>query len=193
MKNKAPIDSLCHILRTTLSGRSDGIGAFIGRQTVLTANHVVRDAESLTVTNTGGEKTARILDVISAKDIDAAIVILRDPIGRKLCPIAPSKAFNFWSGPYSGQLITFFDGRKTQHPVELCSKFDSAASSATFHANTLIKPGYSGSPILDQRGRLMALTTSIIARGSSSDEGNKSFFATQPHGLLSFLQSVEIK
>lgn len=192
------INSLCHILRQKEDVRTDGIGIFIARNAVLTAAHVVDDAKLIEVTNAKGEKTTSISDIFygtqhDGTEIDAAVLLLETPIGRSTCQVArEAPIFSGKTNPES-RLITIFNGNKSQHTVSLCPDFHSARGTARFYSNLNIEPGYSGSPILDKRDRIISLATGMYGSNFALEDKGKPFFGLQPNALLSFLSQIKEK
>jgi S1-C subfamily serine protease len=78
----------------------------------------------------------------------------------------------------------------------LCPDFQSAQGTARFYSNFAVEPGYSGSPILDQRGRIISVTTGTYGTPAGPANGTpkgKPFFGLQPNSLLEFLSRINEK
>lgn len=195
------INALCHILRRTEASASEGVGVFLARNVVLTAAHVVEDAKTLRITNAKGDQTSRITDVFYGKcrdgaELDAAVILLEEAIGRSTCEVAREAPVVVGKNVPVSRLITLFNGNTSQHAVRLCTDFHSHRGNARFYSGFSIEPGYSGSPILDHRGRVISLATAMYdvpASGMSHIRGEKPFFGLKPQVLLDFLSDVQEK
>jgi serine protease Do len=157
-----------------------GSGVVIGKDTVLTAAHVVQVAENIFVELSGGETLgARV--VASEPSADLALLQLeRAPMAPAVATLGDSDAVEvgdevFVVGAPLGMTHTltvgYISGRRTGHGL-----YGGFAGLELFQTDASINPGNSGGPMFDMKGNVIGIVSHIIY--GEAGAGGLGFVAT---------------
>lgn len=208
IKEREIANALCTI-KGDLGNRytAKGQGAFIAPGRVLTAWHVVKGTRNVRVIDSLGRESKMLRGPHHQRDVknDLAVITLQDPdVGSDFLDIN----FNStrFKSPLKGTLATRFTGEATFHPVERNGVFPAENGSrlSVYFAFVKSQQGYSGSPILDEKGQIVSvLTATPIARrkraeldqeagirAASGQRPHMPFVAPQPHQFSEFMSRV---
>lgn len=161
--------AVCAITARCDNDGGTGQGAFIAPDRVLTCWHVLQGAKDVAFTNSAGQ-VARLKKGGAHKRFapaDLAMAVLDRPIGTEtfLLPTAVPDAVPIG---HKGHLVTRFNNAGASYQVRASTidpfrlKFSSGDAngdieSRLFNCAALTGPGYSGSPVIDNVGRIFSL------------------------------------
>jgi S1-C subfamily serine protease len=172
-----------------LVGTETAVGtAFsVGGEWFMTAAHVVKDATEVELLINGKELPVVVVAVDEANDMAVLRVKGLDLPGLALCDSAPKlgdkvyqAGFPGGNGPLlsTGVVSGMLKTRNHPHPNLMHT------------ANTL--PGSSGSPVVDERGCVVALTWGIsVSQGFPRVEAHSIVYTTEVEFLRSFLENAK--
>ncbi|MCF8496535.1 MAG: serine protease [Alphaproteobacteria bacterium] len=206
-------NSVCSIIGVTkeLDREYYSHGVFIAPDTVLTAGHCLQNFKRVNlhevdVINSQGESGRVVKRLIPSfkTTIDLAVVKLDQSIGPENTPPFLTME-NFARTPTRLTLVSRFNGVAECHPVLLqkldmffCSVFKDTdvmfSTAIDSNSGLYVGPGYSGSPIFDNHGRVTSIVTCGIGyEGTGKVELNPPLFGgVLPRSLAKFISSIDL-
>jgi S1-C subfamily serine protease len=160
----------------TQEGKGSGSGSVIdGNGDILTNNHVIEDAQKLTV-SFGGDKTYSATVVGRDPDTDLAVIkIDNPPPGLPVVPLGDSDKLTVGQkvlaiGNPFGLDRTLTTGviSGLQRPIRARN---GRPIDAAIQTDASINPGNSGGPLLDKFGRMIGINSQILSPGGGGSVG----------------------
>lgn len=161
------------VVRT--SGRARGSGVLLADGLIVTGEHVVRNADAITVIFSDG--SARVVDRFAVHDrLDLAVLQLEGDPPHSITPwpkglAARGAAVVALSG---GRRLV--DGRRfgvvTHTTVSLQDRIDPTGArryDRLIETTVPLEPGYSGGPLIDAGGRLVGINVAVAGKIHSTD------------------------
>jgi putative serine protease PepD len=167
------------IVVTTASGKDSGTGIVLNEQgLILTNDHVVEGANSITVTATGSSGTARAATLVGEEANSDLALIHVDPSGLGLKPLQLASSSSVQVGdsvyaignPY-GLNETLTRGIVSALDREISAP-DGAKITGAIQTDAALNPGNSGGPLLNEQGEVIGVN-SQIASDAASVEGSQ--------------------
>jgi putative serine protease PepD len=190
------------IKAVTAEGEDEGTGIVLNdRGLILTNDHVIKGASSLTVDASGSsEKTAGAKIVGEEANQDLALIEV-DPSGLELKPLTLASSSSVQVGdtvyaigtPY-GLEETFTKGIVSALNREIAAP-DGAKITGAIQTDAALNPGNSGGPLLDEQGAVIGVNSQIAsdaARTEGSQPGSTGVgFAISSNTVASVVKKIE--
>jgi putative serine protease PepD len=162
------------IVVTTASGKDSGTGIVLNDQgLILTNDHVVEGAQSMTVTASGSSGATRAATLVGEEANSDLALIKVDPSGLGLKPLqlASSSAVQVGDSVYAignpyGLNETLTRGIVSALDREISAP-DGAKITGAIQTDAALNPGNSGGPLLNEQGEVIGVNSQIASDAAS--------------------------
>jgi putative serine protease PepD len=160
----------------TPEGEDEGTGIVLNNKgLILTNDHVIKDATSITVDASGSSKTTRSARLIGEEANQDLALISVDPSGLGLKPLTLASSSSVQVGdavyaignPY-GLEETLTRGIVSALGREIAAP-DGSKIAGAIQTDAALNPGNSGGPLLDEEGDVIGVNSQIASDASTSD------------------------
>ena len=164
------------IKAVTADGEDEGTGIVLNdKGLILTNDHVIAGATSLTVDASGSSKTTRAATIVGEEANQDLALIRVDPTGLGLKPLRLSSSSSVQVGdavyaignPY-GLEETLTRGIISALNREISAP-DGSKISGALQTDAALNPGNSGGPLLDEEGDVIGVNSQIASDASTAD------------------------
>jgi putative serine protease PepD len=164
------------IKAVTADGEDEGTGIVLNEKgLILTNDHVIAGATSITVDATGSTKATRAAKVVGEEANQDLALISVDPSGLELKPLtlASSSSLEVGEGVYAignpyGLEETLTRGIISALDREIAAPDGSKIADA-IQTDAALNPGNSGGPLINDEGKVIGVNSQIATDESSSD------------------------
>jgi len=190
------------IVAVTPNGEDSGTGIVLNEQgLILTNDHVIAGARSLTVSAGGSSSTARTATVVGEEANSDLALIHVDPSGLGLKPLklVSSSAVQVGDSVYAignpyGLNKTLTRGIVSALNREISAP-DGAKIAGAIQTDAALNPGNSGGPLLNEQGEVIGVNSQIAsdaASGSGSQPGSTGVgFAISSNDVAHAVKTIE--
>ena len=163
------------IKAVTADGEDEGTGIVLNNKgLILTNDHVVKGATSITVEASGSSKTTRSAKLVGEEANQDLALISVEPSGLGLTPL--TFASSLGAGRRRGvrdrqPLRSGRDSDSWHHPAlgrEIAAP-DGAKISGAIQTDAALNPGNSGGPLLNEEGHVIGVNSQIASDASTAD------------------------
>jgi putative serine protease PepD len=160
----------------TAEGEDEGTGIVLNEKgLILTNDHVVRGARSITVDASGSSNTTRGATLVGEEANEDLALIRVDPTGLGLEPLTLASSHSVQVGdtvyaigtPY-GLEETFTKGIVSALDREISAP-DGAKIAGAIQTDAALNPGNSGGPLLNEEGEVIGVNSQIASDAASVD------------------------
>jgi putative serine protease PepD len=190
------------IKAVTAEGEDEGTGIVLNdKGLILTNDHVIKGATSLTVDASGSSKKTTSAKIVGEEANQDLALIEVDPSGLELKPLALASSSSVQVGdtvyaigtPY-GLEETFTKGIVSALNREIAAP-DGSKISGAIQTDAALNPGNSGGPLLDEQGEVIGVN-SQIASDAAETEGSQPGstgvgFAISSNTVASVVKKIE--
>ena len=164
------------IKAVTADGEDEGTGIVLNNKgLILTNDHVVKGATSITVEASGSTKTTRTAKLVGEEANQDLALISVDPSGLGLTPLTLTSSSSVQVGdsvyaignPY-GLEETLTRGIVSALGREIAAP-DGAKITGAIQTDAALNPGNSGGPLLDEEGNVIGVNSQIASDASTTD------------------------
>lgn len=160
----------------TADGEDEGTGIVLNEKgLILTNDHVVAGAQSITIDASGSSKTTRTAKIVGEEANQDLALISVNPAGLGLKPLtlASSSSVEVGEGVYAigtpyGLEETFTRGIVSALGREIAAP-DGAKISNALQTDAALNPGNSGGPLLNDEGKVIGVNSQIATDASTAD------------------------
>ncbi len=190
------------IKAVTSEGEDEGTGIVLNEQgLILTNDHVIKGATSLTVDASGSSKKTTSATLVGEEANQDLALIKVDPSGLGLTPLTLASSSSVQVGdtvyaigtPY-GLEETFTKGIVSALNREIAAP-DGAKISGAIQTDAALNPGNSGGPLLDEQGEVIGVNSQIAsdaAQTEGSQPGSTGVgFAISSNTVASVVKKIE--
>jgi putative serine protease PepD len=190
------------IKAVTAEGEDEGTGIVLNdRGLILTNDHVIKGASSLTVDASGSSKKTAGAKIVGEEANQDLALIEVDPSGLELKPLTLASSSSAKVGdtvyaigtPY-GLEETFTKGIVSALNREIAAP-DGAKITGAIQTDAALNPGNSGGPLLDEQGAVIGVNSQIAsdaARTEGSQPGSTGVgFAISSNTVASVVKKIE--
>jgi putative serine protease PepD len=190
------------IKAVTAEGEDEGTGIVLDEQgLILTNDHVVKGATSLTVDASGSSKKTTNATIVGEEANQDLALIKVDPSGLSLKPLTLASSSSVQVGdtvyaigtPY-GLEETFTKGIVSALNREISAP-DGAKITGAIQTDAALNPGNSGGPLLDEQGQVIGVNSQIAsdaARSEGSQPGSTGVgFAISSNIVAAVVKKIE--
>jgi hypothetical protein len=192
--------AVCKVKVGKEAGLHEGHGVFIAPDLLLTSWHILKASRpgSIIVRNDLGEMALLKTRGLKHKSepLDLAVCELDAPIGYKFCALPKENSF-----PQKLKIYSRFNQEAEVNdawPDSMENKEDLNRNLIKFRSTLFAKPGYSGSPLIDETGAVISLVCGVIGsdqlKAVSQWQNDKTvgipFFAPNPRRVSAFLKEA---
>jgi putative serine protease PepD len=160
----------------TADGEDEGTGIVLNDQgLILTNDHVVKGATSITIDASGSSKTTRSAELVGEEADEDLALIKVDPSGLGLKPLTLVSSSSAQVGdsvyaignPY-GLEETLTKGIVSALGREISAP-DGSKITGAIQTDAALNPGNSGGPLLDEEGEVIGVNSQIASEASTAD------------------------
>jgi putative serine protease PepD len=164
------------IKAVTAEGEDEGTGIVLNDQgLILTNDHVVKDATSITIDASGSSKTTRTATLVGEEANQDLALIRVNPSGLGLKPLTLASSSSVQVGdavyaignPY-GLEETLTRGIVSALNREISAP-DGAKITGAIQTDAALNPGNSGGPLLNEQGEVIGVNSQIATDASTAD------------------------
>jgi putative serine protease PepD len=164
------------IKAVTAEGEDEGTGIVLNNEgLILTNDHVIKDATSITVDASGSTKTTRTATLVGEEANQDLALIRVDPSGLGLMPLTLASSSSVQVGdavyaignPY-GLEQTLTRGIVSALGREISAP-DGAKITGAIQTDAALNPGNSGGPLLNEQGQVIGVNSQIATDASTAD------------------------
>jgi putative serine protease PepD len=164
------------IKAVTAEGEDEGTGIVLNNEgLILTNDHVIKDATSITVEASGSTKTTRTATLVGEEANQDLALIRVDPSGLGLKPLTLARSSSLQVGdavfaignPY-GLEETLTRGIVSALGREISAP-DGAKITDAIQTDAALNPGNSGGPLLNEQGEVIGVNSQIATDASTVD------------------------
>jgi putative serine protease PepD len=190
------------IKAVTSEGEDEGTGIVLNEQgLILTNDHVIKGATSLTVDASGSSKKTTSATLVGEEAKQDLALIKVDPSGLGLMPLTLASSSSVQVGdtvyaigtPY-GLEETFTKGIVSALDREIAAP-DGAKITGAIQTDAALNPGNSGGPLLDEQGEVIGVNSQIAsdaAQTEGSQPGSTGVgFAISSNTVASVVKKIE--
>jgi putative serine protease PepD len=160
----------------TAEGEDEGTGIVLNEQgLILTNDHVVKGAESITIDASGSTKTTRSAKLVGEEANEDLALISVEPSGLGLKPLSlsSSSAIDVGDSVYAignpyGLEETLTRGIVSALGREIDAP-DGAKITGAIQTDAALNPGNSGGPLIDEEGDVIGVNSQIASEASTAD------------------------
>jgi putative serine protease PepD len=160
----------------TSEGEDEGTGIVLNEQgLILTNDHVVKSARSITIDASGSSHTTRGATLVGEEANEDLALIRVDPsgLGLKALPLASSSSVRVGDTVYAigtpyGLEETFTKGIVSALGREISAP-DGAKITGAIQTDAALNPGNSGGPLLNEEGEVIGVNSQIASDAASVD------------------------
>jgi putative serine protease PepD len=186
----------------TSEGEDEGTGIVLNdKGLILTNDHVIKGATSLTVDASGSSKATTSAKIVGVEANQDLALIEVDPSGLGLTPLTLASSSSLKVGdtvyaigtPY-GLEETFTKGIVSALEREIAAP-DGAKITGAIQTDAALNPGNSGGPLLDEQGEVIGVNSQIAsdaARSEGSQPGSTGVgFAISSNTVAAVVKKIE--
>ncbi len=161
-----PMQAVCRVIcekpNNGEGGRFGGFGVFVAPDKVLTVWHTINGANNVMFETKDGT-VARMRRGGNHKrktDLDLCLVELDRPIAPHVLPVASERSTRFLvPGETKVRLLTWFDdvAKNVEAKYGMAYQLPDKSWWRDFAVATIVQPGYSGSPFINDQGEVISL------------------------------------
>jgi putative serine protease PepD len=160
----------------TAEGEDEGTGIVLNEKgLILTNDHVVKGATSITIDASGSSKITRSAKLVGEEANQDLALISVDPSGLGLKPLTLASSSSLQVGdavyaignPY-GLEETLTRGIVSAHGREISAP-DGSKITGAIQTDAALNPGNSGGPLLDEEGDVIGVNSQIASDASTAD------------------------
>jgi len=190
------------IKAVTAEGEDEGTGIVLNEKgLILTNDHVIKGATSLTVDASGSSKKTTNAKIVGEEANQDLALIEVDPSGLELKPLTLASSSSVQVGdtvyaigtPY-GLEETFTKGIVSALDREIAAP-DGAKITGAIQTDAALNPGNSGGPLLDEQGEVIGVNSQIAsdaARSEGSQPGSTGVgFAISSNTVAAVVKKIE--
>jgi putative serine protease PepD len=190
------------IKAVTAEGEDEGTGIVLDEKgLILTNDHVIKGATSLTVDASGSSKKTTSAKIVGEEANQDLALIEVDPSGLELKPLTLARSSSVQVGdtvyaigtPY-GLEETFTKGIVSALSREISAP-DGSKISGAIQTDAALNPGNSGGPLLDEQGQVIGVNSQIAsdaAQTEGSQPGSTGVgFAISSNTVASVVKKIE--
>ena len=170
------------IKAVTAGGEDEGTGIVLNNEgLILTNDHVVQGAQSITIDASGSSKLTRSATLVGEEANEDLALIKVDPSGLGLAPLSLASASSVRVGSPVYAIGTPYglEGTLTRGIVSALNREiaapDGAKITGVIQTDAALNPGNSGGPLLDEYGQVIGVNSQIASdqsSGGGSQPGN---------------------
>lgn len=164
------------IKAVTAEGEDEGTGIVLNEQgLILTNDHVIKGATSVTIDASGSSRTTRSADIVGEEANEDLALIRVDPSGLGLKPLTLANSSSVQVGdavyavgnPY-GLEQTLTRGIISALGREITAP-DGSKITGAIQTDAALNPGNSGGPLIDEEGDVIGVNSQIASDASTAD------------------------